>query len=183
MVERSVVLENIELKYTGIFDVKEFYKLMDDWFQEKGYDKEVIKHLEEVTDKGKQITMLIAPYRKVSDYLRYVMKIWVYLFDVTEIEVKKDNTKVKLNKGRIMLSFDAFLDTDYENRWEQKPLYVFLRSLFDKFIHRQEIEKYEVQLAEEVDTLMTEVKSFLNLYRYGVSIRARKPSEHPGYRY
>ena len=86
------------------------------------------------------------------------------LFFQTENE--KDGKKVKLNKGDIQMIFDAFLETDYENRWETKPMYYFLRTLVDKYIFRVYTGKFVGNLAADVKDLHTRIKSFLNLYKY-----------------
>jgi len=62
--------------------------------------------------------------------------------------------------------FDGYVETDYENRWENKPIFYFLRALIDKYIYRIYTDKFESMLVADVHHLHTRIKSFLNLYRY-----------------
>ena len=39
MADRRIVVDSLQLKYQGLVNVNEFYRIMDKWFREKGYDK------------------------------------------------------------------------------------------------------------------------------------------------
>jgi len=179
MAERNLIVENVSVSYSGLFDVREFYKVIDDWLKAKGYDKVIVKHKEYMTETGKNIEILMAPYKKVTDYIKNYIKMWIGINNVKEVEVKKGKTRVKINKGEIMVVLDGWLELDYEHRWEQKPMFFFLRILIDKFIHRSEIDKYGVDLINEISELHDEIKSFLGLYKYGPSVKAKVPGEAP----
>ncbi len=181
MAERKLVVENISISYSGLFDVKEFYKMIDDWFKAKGYDKVVVKHKEYSTETGKNIEILLAPHKNVTDYIRNLIKVWIGMSNIKEVEVKRDKTRFKINKGDVIVVLDGYLELDYEHRWEQKPLFFFLRVLIDKFIHKSEIDKYGEELIEEINEFHNEIRSFLGLHKYGPAIRAKTP-EVPGFR-
>ena len=180
MVEKYIVVDKLRLAYEGLFSVSELYKLIDGWFRTKSYDKAELKNVEKVKPEGKFIEIELFPWRKLTDYAISRIRIRMIMTDVKEVMVEREGAKVKLNQGSIQIVFDGYLETDYENRWEQKPIFFFLRTLIDKFIHRGEIDKYEEALAEEVNELQNEIKSFLNLYKVIPGIRAKRPSDAPG---
>jgi hypothetical protein len=62
--------------------------------------------------------------------------------------------------------FDAFLETDYEGRWENKPFYYFLRTIIDKYVFRVYTGKFVGNLEADTRDLHQRIKSFLNLYKY-----------------
>ena len=179
MAERNLIIENISISYSGLFDVQELYKIIDDWLKEKGYDKVIIKHKEYMTEKGKNIEILMEPYKKVTDYIKNFIKMWIGINNVETVIVKKDKTNVKINKGDVMIVLDGWLETDYENRWEQKPIFFFLRTLIDKYINKSEIDQYGVDLIEEINDLHDEIKSFLGLYKYGPALKIKEPDAVP----
>jgi len=166
MAEREIIVDHMRLIYEGLFDVTQLYTMIQEWFREKGYDKKERKNYENVTPTGKYIELELEPWKKITDYAMFVIKLRIIMKDVKDVEVEKDGAKVKLNQGHITIVFDGFLQTDYESRWEGKPMMFFLRTLFDKFVFKPYTERFKGKLLDEVNDLHSQVKGFLNLYRY-----------------
>ncbi len=166
MAEREYVIEDVMLVYEGLFSVSDLYQLIDEWFRWKGYDKKENKNIEIVKPEGKYIEIEIEPWKKVTDYAKYVIKARMQMFDIKEVEVEKDKAKLTLNQGKVQISFAGYLETDYENRWEGQPVFYFIRTLFDKYFYKPFTSGFQRGLKEEVTQLHGEVKAFLNLYKY-----------------
>ena len=166
MAERTVVIFDQRLTYTGLFSVAELYKIIDEFLWTKKWDKRENKNVETVTPEGKYIELDLEPWIKITDYVRLILKIRLYMSDIKEVEVTKDGRKMKLNQGKVQIIFDGYIETDYEHRWEQKPMLFFLRTLFDRYVFKSYMEKYAAKVTEDLNLLHTTIKSFLNLYRY-----------------
>jgi len=54
MGEVRIITEK-NLAYEGLFDAKEFYRLIEEFFETKGYDKDEQSHREIVTPEGKDV--------------------------------------------------------------------------------------------------------------------------------
>jgi len=166
MPELEYVISKQKLNYEGLFDAKELFKLMDQFFFHLGYDKLEIKHAESVKPEGKYIETETKYYRKLSDYVQNEVHIRLIMQDVKEVEVKKDKTKVKLNKGRVQFIIDGRMATDWENMWETKPMYYVIRTIVNRYILAPVTGKFKGELTKDIGHFSTEVKAFLNLYRY-----------------
>jgi len=166
MAEKKLVIDQKRLNYTGLFSVTDLYQLIDNWLREYAYDKFEKKNEEIVGPTGKDIILELRPWLKITDYAKNEIRIKIFMKDVKEVEVEKDGSKIKLNQGEVQMIFDGYTVTDYENRWENKPVFVFLRAIFDKYIFEFYSNKFEDVLIEDVNHLYMTVKSFLNLYRY-----------------
>ncbi len=166
MPEREVVVDKLRLTYEGIFSVPELYKLIDEWFRWKGYDKRENKNIEIVKPEGKFIEIELEPWKKVTDYAKNVIKIRIQMFDIRDVEVEKDNTKLKLNQGKVHFVFDGYLETDYEAKWDGKPIFYFIRTVFDKYLYKPFTTGFERGVKQDVMHLQGQVKAFLNLYRF-----------------
>ena len=164
--ERKLLVRGLDVGYEGLFDAPEFFKLIDDWFKEKGYNKYDLKHVERVGEKGKFINYEIRPWKRISDYVQYEIYVRIIIKDLTETTVKKGKDSFKINKGNVMISIDAYLATDVKNRWESRPIIFFMRTIFDKFIHREYTSKYEQDIMNDVKDFHMELKSYLNLSKY-----------------
>ena len=166
MAERDFVIDHMRLSYEGIFKVAELYKLIDGWLREKWYDKREKGMSERVTKDSKFVEWEMEPWKKITDHSKIVIKLRAIMTDIKEIEVQVDKKPVKMNQGKIDFVFDGFLETDYENRWESKPLFYFLRMMFDKYIFKPYTSGHYSNVIDDVNDLHARIKSFLNLYRY-----------------
>jgi len=166
MAERKIVVDNVRINYKGLFNMRDFYRVMDGFFKEKGYDKREVRNNEYVKPEGKHLELWLEPYKKITDYAKLIIRLQVIIQDLREVVVEREGHKKKMQKGDIQVIIDGFLETDYENRWEGRPEYVFVRTLFDKFIYRRHTTQFEAMLVEETDELQATLKSFLNLFRY-----------------
>lgn len=165
--EKKSVVDKLRLTYEGIFSLEELYKLIDTFIREKGYDKRERIAQEKITPEGKFIHLDIEPWKKYTDYVKSEIRLKVYITDMKDVEIERDGVKMKMNQGKIQMVFDGYLSTDYENRWESKPIFFFIRTIFDKYIYRIYTDKYEGHVVEDINQLHAMIKSFLNLYRFG----------------
>lgn len=166
MSEQKIVVDHMKLNYKGLFDVRELYKVLDNFFKEKGYDKRELRNIEHVKPEGKYIELELLPFKKVSDYAKFVIRVEAIMNNIKEVDIEKDSHQMKLNQGEVTVIFDGIMETDYEHRWDTRPEYVFIRTIFDKFVYRIYTRQWESQLVRDVEHLHSIVKSFLNLYRY-----------------
>ncbi|MFC1722984.1 hypothetical protein ACFL0V_02495 [Nanoarchaeota archaeon] len=166
MVTRKLLADELALEYEGLFDAAELYALIDDWTKLKGYDKFETLNQEIVVAEGKEIRIILEPRKWHTDYIRKYLKFELVMREVKEVETVVDKMKVKMNQGKIRLLFSGYLETDWEGRWEQKPIYHFMRTLFDKYVYRSHTNDFEREILSDVQDIMSQVGSFLNLYRY-----------------
>ena len=85
--------------------------------------------------------------------------------DVKEIKVKKGKRKKRLNSGNALIIFDGILETDISGKWQQKPVFYFLRAVVDKFIYKFYMNKFEDKLAKDVYELNDTLKEFFDSYK------------------
>jgi hypothetical protein len=166
MSEREVLVDKMRLTYEGIFSILEVYKIMDEWFEEKGYDKREVKNIESIFPEGKYVEIVVEPWKKLTDYAKSVLKVRMIFSDIKEVEVEKDGVKVRLNQGKAHFVFDAYLETDYEHKWEAKPTFFFIRTIFDKYFYKSYTSQMKGEVMDSINDLHARIKSFLNLYRY-----------------
>ncbi len=165
MVEKKFVVDGMQLSYEGPFDIIEFYKKVEEWISAKGKEKEIKKKVEHVEPRGKNIEWFLEIWEDVTDYARTIVRMRALFKDVTEVKIKKDQKRRKLNKGNVLITFDGILETDIEGRWQQKPLFYFARALVDKFIYKFHMNKIQDKLAADVNDLNDTLTDFFNSYK------------------
>jgi hypothetical protein len=163
MVERDGLI-NTKVRHVGIFDFKETYRILFEWFIEQGYDFNE-KSYKEVLGAGgaKEIELEWECVRKVSDYFKFEIKTSWKIIGMTSVEVEIDGVKQKMNKGDVAITFKTTLLKDYEERWSKKPLLNFLRTLYDRYLIRDRITAYEAKLITEMEEVVAQAKSFMAL--------------------
>ncbi|MBW3001973.1 hypothetical protein KY338_02295 [Candidatus Woesearchaeota archaeon] len=165
MAERTTVVEKEVIRYSGLFSVKELYQLIEDFENSKGYFP-VENFIEESVEKeGKVITAKLAPFKKLTDYAKAIIKIDIMIDNCKEVEIKRAGKKQKLNKGNVVIEIMSILETDYEHRWEMKPWLYVLRTVFEKYIYTPFLSGFKNALREDTDHLKEQIKAFLNLYK------------------
>jgi hypothetical protein len=168
LAEKKIVYQDRFVAFEGLFDLKGLFRIICKWFDERGYDMFENKNYEEVYEDGKKIIFELIPYKKVSDYYKLEIRIFVVFENLKEVEIEIKGVKQRLLKGRANFTFDAILVTDYENRWETRPAYYFYRALIDKFVYKSYTDRYEAELVKEAKEIQEEVKAYLNMFRYSV---------------
>ena len=71
-----------------------------------------------------------------------------------------------MNQGKVQLIFSASLETDYESRWEFKPVFYVLRTLFEKYVYTPFISGYKDAIRADMNVLQEQYRTYLNLYKY-----------------
>jgi len=165
MVERDTIVSKQKLTHEGLFSATELYRLIDEYFEDLGYDKKELKNIESVKEKGKYIEIEIEPYKKITDFVEYKIHIRMVITGLKKITVEKGKRKVKTNKGKLQLVFDAYVETDYEARWEDKPSFYIIRALFNKFLYPAQRDKYSSEVKGDLMHLIENLKSYLNLFK------------------
>jgi len=164
MVEKKFVIDGMKLSYNGPFSVIEFYKTVEDWISKKGKEKDIKKKSEHVDPKGKKIEWLIEIWEEPAEYIRTIVRLQALFTDITETKVKKGKKTRKLNKGNALIILDGILETDIEGKWQQKPMFYFIRALVDRFLWKFHSNKGEDQLAADVNELHDTLKEFFDSY-------------------
>ena len=163
MTERRMTQPGIYISYTGVFDLREFFRMMNDWFVGKGYDIAEKRHEELVRESGKQIIFISEPFKKINDYIRNNINVNIVMQDVQDVELTHEGVMRRLKSGTATIRLRGFVDTDYEGRWATMPWRWYLRVLTERYILKREVTHAEEQLDAEIKELNRLLKKYFNL--------------------
>ena len=166
MAEIKTLIDGKSLSYEGVFNIKELYRIIDTWFRDRGYDKQEVKNWEDVTESEKQIVLEIVPYKKVSDYARIDIRVFMIFSKLSELDVEKEGIRSRVNKGRAEFYFDAYVVTDYENKWQTRPIFFFVKNVIEKFVYRAYTSNYDSEAIRDCTEIENEIRSYLNMTRF-----------------
>jgi len=162
MGEKEKVTE-LKVKHSGVFDFREVYSFLYTLLSDLEYIVEEKNYAEKTKGDQKEIEVNWLAKKKISDYFRFIIKVDVRTFRMANADVVKDGVKTSVNKGDFEVKFTAFLDKDYENRWENTAFLKFLRGLYEKYIIKSTVGAYSAMLEEEANSLSNQTKALLDL--------------------
>jgi len=166
MAEILTVVDKDRVNYEGVFDAKETVNVMKQWCSDKGYIFGQSSHTETTKPEGRTIELNADLFKKFTDYAKSSIKTKVQFQDIKDVVVERDGKKVKLQEGKVAITMTATLQTDYEARWETKPLFYFVRLLWEKYVYTPFISGFERQIKEDQVLLRDTVKAFLNMQKF-----------------
>src|SRR3989344_2350689 len=159
MGERKLVVDHLKFSYEGLFNLSELYSLISSWFYEKGWDWYEKNNHESVTAEGRQIHLVLQPWKNTSDFHKIQMKMVVNFMDVKEIEVQHNGQSLTLNQGMVRITIDGYVVSDRFNEWTHKPVYWFLTVLGERYFNRNHFEKMETWVKSDIDDLYQKIKN------------------------
>ncbi len=166
MAETEVVVPGDRIDYTGVFSVPELYRLIDGWLLDKGYYRIEPKHVESAKPEGKFVDLELTPGKELTDYAKSALKIRIQLNGIKEVSIEGPDGKQKYNQGNVHIVLSGILETDYQGKWETKPMYQFVRFFYDKYIYKSLTGGFQGTIRGDVADLKNRLFSFLNLHRY-----------------
>ena len=162
MVQKKEVYKE-KLKQTGYWKYSEIYDMTFNWLKDQGYLLKEDLYNEKLQSNGKEVIIKWTAIRKVTDYFMFEIKLEWHILGMNDAEVEIDGKKVKTNKGEVEIVFKGNLVKDYEKRWEDKPIWKFLRGVYEKYVIRETVDEYEDDLEDEVKEIVSDVKAFLRI--------------------
>lgn len=162
--QRDYLVNRQRMQYEGLFVIGDIYKLISEYFEEKGYDKREVKNAEIVRDDGvRYIEIIFEPWKKITDYAKSAIKVIMIMENVGAVEIEKEGLKINAHQGKILFNFSAYVETDYESRWAQKTTYNFIRILYDRYFFKRYTEQYRAECMDDFKLLVYQIRAYLNM--------------------
>ena len=161
----KIIIDHETIEYSGPFNTTDLFRAIDYFLYERGFDKKQDKDFEQNTQEGKFVEWQITPWKKISDYVRHMIKVRVLGYNIIKSDVFHDGKKTKTDSGKIIVVIDAFIENDYLGLWEDNPVLHFLRTIYDYFVFKAYTERFEQRLIHDTNQLHDHIEKFFNIYR------------------
>ena len=131
------------IKHKGIFDLNELLQVIKDFWEQDFFKVHMPKYKYKIpTPKGQQHKVNMYAERKMSEYVKFTVKIFIRAFDYKEVEIVKDGKKIKTGQGRLTVEVDGVLDLDFEKRFNGSAFLQGLQDFYHKYIIKYDICDY-----------------------------------------
>ncbi|MEW5897227.1 MAG: hypothetical protein AB1668_06020 [Nanoarchaeota archaeon] len=166
MAERYLIIDHLKLSYEGIFNADELFSVISTFFFERGWDWYEKMNQAQVTPSGKQVRIILEPWKSITDYYKIAVCIRLIMNDVKNVEVEHEGKPLQLNQGAVKLTLDGYVISDRKNKWKDKPLHWFLSIILEKYTFKEHYRKAESWIKSDVEDLHQQIKSYLNAFKY-----------------
>jgi len=168
--------ERMIIKYKDIFDVKEFYEGLKEWFMGReweAYDGDLEQwetyYSERITEGNVKELFIRWRLSKVppsSTYLKFHVDLDFHIVGLTDTEVIREGQKLKVHKGEVELMITPFLEPEYVVKFQKNIILRGLLELFTKRIYRKTLEDRKKELYQEIYILNNFIKQWFKMKRY-----------------
>ena len=121
----KLIVDHDKIDYSGPLDLTNLFKMIEGFIWERGFDKRQEKDFEYNTPNGKFIEWQISPWKWISDYTRYIIKVRILGYDFIKTDAVSHGKKTKIETGRVIIVIDGFVEYDLQSKWEQNPFCIF----------------------------------------------------------
>ncbi|MBI2148499.1 hypothetical protein HYU23_02370 [Candidatus Woesearchaeota archaeon] len=168
MPKEDSIISGAKIKYKGTFDFKLLYKNLRDWFMREKYsdpcEKGEKKYSEKIKPSGKQVEIVWDTSRgEEVGYFSLQMNVKFFVNNLNEAEVERDGKKIKIDNGEVEMEFSSKLVRNADKKWDENSL---MFKLYERYIIKDKIEQFKIEIYQDTNKLMDEVKNFFNLYRF-----------------
>ncbi len=161
MSEIIPIAKGLKIKWNGVFDFSDLYRKMKFWLEWNGYgdDKSLEKmYIERVRPNGKQIEIKWVGEGDVSPFCKAVIEVTFFAIGIESVQIEKEGRQIKSKKGDIEMRFSAHLELDVKDN--------FFDKIYKKYLLKNEIEGYKIDLYEDIMDFHDEVKAYLTMQQF-----------------
>ena len=163
----AVKITQSRIKFVGIFDLGDFYRLLYDIIKSLGYTNIIeTKYTHKTNPAGDKIELEWNCFKKVDDYSQFHLFARALITDLQKVQVKVDDVTTTKHKGDAELELVCNIVTDYENRWETNPISKFLKGIYDIYFYKSTFDTWVTKITSEMHTVENEMKAFFRMERF-----------------
>ena len=164
--ERNLVINNKELKYSGIFNPNDIFNAINKALKSKGYEKREKKTEELVSSEQRDNYIELRPIKVKSEITSLMIKIKITEDNVIDEKQSVNHVTKNYQNGNLTIVFDSWVLTDSEARWEMRPWYYFFKGVISKYIYNLKEEgRYKGELVQDTAYIHSKIKKLLNSYK------------------
>ena len=166
--EKFTISKGLKVKWKGIFDLKDLYRKMKFWLDFQGYGDERSNFIEEqyiekIKGNAKNFEIRWRGEKKVSDYFSFVISLTFLVLGMQEIEIESEGKKLPMHKGEVEIKFTAELVKNSSGKWKKDS---YMRKFYERFVVRDRIEDYKIELYKKLYQFHEEVKTYLQIHEF-----------------
>lgn len=154
-----------QIRYEGVVDLEAMFQMIREWLDYRHFRVHESTHKRKPMSRGFEHEAKFEGSRKETDYVLYMVNVYVHAQFTEDIEIIENGVKKKVQKtGSMVIEIWPTMKLDWQNRWEGSKFKKGLRDFFNKYIIKTYIMVVWLdRLYYMTYKLHTKLKKFLNL--------------------
>jgi hypothetical protein len=153
------------LRYSGLVDLEGLFKMIKEWLDYRHFRVFEPAHKRKPMPRGFEHEVEFQGIRKETEYVRYIINVYIHAQYTDEVEVVEKGVKKKIqNTGSMYMEIWPTVELDWQARWEKTPFMKKVRKFFHEYIIKTYIMVVWVDRVYYITyKLHTKLKEFLDL--------------------
>lgn len=136
----TIGMPTVYIKHKGVFNLSEILQGIIGFLEKDAFKVHYPKHKYKVpSPKGGEHEIKIYGERKINEYVKFKIDVFMRVFDFKEVEMLKEGKKVMMNTGRIAVEISGSMTLDFENRFGGNKFLQALQDFYHKHIIHRDI--------------------------------------------
>jgi len=164
-------MDRVEVRYKGIYDFENLYKVLRQWFFDRKYDFHETRYKDKASSPfGNEVEINMSPWLKLDEFIMYHVDIKTHFWDVKEFEAVVDGKKKLMTEGRFWITFNGWVEFDYNNKFkssfEKRILKFLIKTALKKYFELKYLDgvTYDVYELEALIKKNLKMDSSYNAY-------------------
>ncbi|HLD33785.1 MAG TPA: hypothetical protein VJB66_03590 [Candidatus Nanoarchaeia archaeon] len=169
MAQKLLVVNALKVKYKGVFKIEDLFRVLRECITARGYSYHEKRFEERVTEKGKDLFIELRPLKVKTAWTSLTMFLRIQMTNIREVHLEVDKITTTFQEGDLLITLDGWVTYGTRQRWGNKPVFYFIKSVFNKYVYQFPIERnLSGEVASDTSYLYNQLKAHLNLYQYKV---------------
>ncbi|MBI4151239.1 hypothetical protein HY492_03875 [Candidatus Woesearchaeota archaeon] len=135
---RSIPGSNTQ--HVGVFNLRNLQVLIRQKLAEEEYFVIEPGYEHKVGGEGADLVIEVVGDKKVNAYARFKITAKIKTSEMTDVEVTRNDKKVKMQHGRLHIAISGEVELDYAKKFEKNAFMKGLRDFYHKFIINRVID-------------------------------------------
>lgn len=123
------------IKFKGLFDYDRLMRDVRNWLIENSYEFNENSYKHKIpTPLGYEQEVTWTAWRKVTGYVKYHIHIFFHFYEMNDVEVIKNNQRVKMAQGRFFIELKSRVELDYSDFYGKNAFLVGLRDWIHRYL-------------------------------------------------
>ena len=177
--QQCIKVARFRIKWKDIFNVKEFYRALHEWFLEYEWTdaEDKMDHYETLyfekiglfNDKELWLRWRLQKIQRGNAYFKYHLDLDFHFLYLVPTEVIREGKKFKKDvyKGEVEVWITALIEPDYKNQWSHHPVLKYFTAIMPYRIMRRDLfEEHRRIIYREAYILQNFIKHWFKLKRF-----------------
>ena len=153
---------------TLTYNQKDLYKFLMKWFAERHFDVLETDYSEKLIEGKKIYHFKWMNEKRIEEFTKLIIKV-EFNSKAQDVVIETNDGKRKAQKGEVTIKFKGFVNKDVEDEHHltnKPPERALLGAIYEKFIAKRKMARYDEQLKSDLDGIIKDVKTYLKAHNY-----------------